>query len=87
MTERAVLPADTIRSALHLGRALTVSLRAWSLYPPEHPAIEAALARLSAACGEAALLGPLSLAVTPTTLLVDAVPLESPDRVVQEAAV
>ncbi|MDP1572559.1 MAG: HEAT repeat domain-containing protein [Vicinamibacterales bacterium] len=86
MTDRATTDADTTRAALHFARALTVALRSWSLYPSDHPAIGVVLERLSAACGEATTLGPLSLAVTPGTLLIDAVPLESPDQIVREAA-
>jgi len=86
MTDRAATSVDTTRAAVHFARALTVAVRSWSLYPSDHPAIGVVLERLSAACGEASALGPLSLAVTPGTLLVDAVPLESPDQVVREAA-
>jgi hypothetical protein len=86
MTERATLPAGTVRTALLMARALTIALRSWSLYPGDHPAVGAALDRLSAACGDATRQGPLSIAVTPATLLIDGVPLDAPDHVVQEAA-
>ncbi|MFP5378232.1 MAG: HEAT repeat domain-containing protein [Vicinamibacteria bacterium] len=85
MADRATHPGDTTRTALALARALTVAVRSWSLYPPDHPAVGVALGRFATACQAATSQGPLALAVTPTTLLVEGAPLDA-DLVVQEAA-
>jgi len=69
-----------------LARALTVAMRGWAYYPPEHPAIGLAVDRLAAACGDATTQGLLQLAVTPRTLLIDGTAVEAPDIIVTECA-
>jgi len=39
MAQPVVRLPDVIRNASAAARALTIGLQAWSLYPPEHPAI------------------------------------------------
>jgi hypothetical protein len=86
MTQRAASAADTTRLALALARAVTIGLRSWSFYPPEHPAVALAVERLIAAAADACTAGLMQIAVTPRTLLVDGQPIESPDLAVAECA-
>ena len=86
MAQRAASTADTIRSAVNLARALTIGLRSWSFYPPEHPAVGLAVEKLMAAGAEATVGGLLQLAVTPHALLVDGVILDSQELSVAECA-
>lgn len=86
MAQRAASPADLTRSAVNLARAITVALRSWGFYPPEHPAVVAAVARLVTAAAEAAAGGMMHLAVTPHQLLLDGTPLESSELAVGECA-
>lgn len=46
MSEPAVHLPDVTRHAILMARAMTLGLRAWSLYPPEHPALGLAARRL-----------------------------------------
>ncbi len=86
MAQRAASPADLARNAVNLARALTLALRSWGFYPPEHPAVVAAVERLTVAAAEAARGGLMQLAVTPHQLLLDGVPLESSELAVVECA-
>ncbi len=86
MSYPAVRPPDAARHALAVARALTIGLRAWQFYPAEHPALGLAVDRLALATAEATTQGALMLAVTPQTLMVDGVIIESPDAVVTECA-
>jgi hypothetical protein len=85
MTYPAVRPPDETRHTLAVARALTIGLRAWKFYPPEHPALALAIDRLSSVTTDATAQGPLLLAVTPQTLIIDGIPLEA-DLVVAECA-
>ncbi len=85
MTYPAVSPPDANKHAVAIARALTIGLRAWKFYPPEHPALALAIDRLSSATADATADGPLLLAVTPQTLMVGGVPLEA-EMVVAECA-
>jgi len=86
MAQRAALPADVSRNAVSLARAMTIGLRSWGFYPPEHPAVGLAVDRLIAAATDAASGGLMQVAVTPHALLIDGVPLESGDMSVSECA-
>jgi len=86
MADRAVLPADITRNAVSLARAITIALRSWGFYPPEHPAVALAVDRLLAAAAEASASAMLQLAVTPHALLIDGMPLDSTDLAVVECA-
>ena len=86
MAQRAALPPDVTRNAVSLARALTIALRSWAFYPPEHPAVQLAVDRLLTTCTEVVRRGPLQLAVTPRTLLVDGFPLDSSELTVIECA-
>lgn len=86
MAQRAVQAADIARSTVNLARAITVALRSWSFYPPEHPAVGLAVEKLVAAAAEATVGGSLQLAVTPQALLVDGIVLDAPDLSVSSCA-
>jgi hypothetical protein len=86
MAQRAASAADVTRSAVNLARAITLALRSWGFYPPEHPAVVAAVERLVVAGTEAAAGGMMQLAVTPHQLLLDGTPLESAELAVVECA-
>ena len=74
------------RNAVILARAMTIALRTWGFYPPDHPAVGLAVDKLLAAMAEATGTGLLQLAVTPRALLIDGAPLDSPDLSVSECA-
>ena len=86
MAQRSSPAADTTKQAVNLARALTIGLRTWGFYPPEHPAVALAVDRMVAACTEATAGGLLQLAVTPHALLIDGLPLDAPDLSVVECA-
>ena len=86
MTQRAASAADATRLAVGLARAITVGMRSWSFYPPEHPAVAMAVERFIAAASEATAGGMMQLAVTPHALLLDGVPLETSDLAAVECA-
>lgn len=86
MAQRAASPADVTRRAVTLARAITLALRSWGFYPPDHPAVVAAVERLTVAAAEATTGGMMQLAVTPHQLLLDGAPLESSELAVVECA-
>src|SRR5688500_8768124 len=86
MAQRSSQAADTTKQAVNLARALTIGMRSWGFYPPEHPAVGLAVDRMIAACTEATAGGMLQLAVTPHALLIDGLPLDSTDLSVAECA-
>jgi HEAT repeats len=86
MAQRAESAADTTRLAVGFARAMTVGLRSWGFYPPEHPAVAMAVERLMASAAEACAAGMMQLAVTPHALLLDGLPLESTEMAVVECA-
>ena len=53
MAQRAAPPADVTRNAENLARAITIGLRSWGFYPPEHPAVGLAVDKLVAVAAEA----------------------------------
>jgi HEAT repeat protein len=87
MAQRAVSAADMTRLAVGFARAMTVGLRSWSFYPPEHPAVAMAVERLMASAADACAGGTMmQLAVTPRALLLDGMPLDSTDLAAVECA-
>lgn len=85
MTYPAVSPPDATKHALAVARALTIGLRAWKFYPEEHPALAMAMDRLASITADITAQGPLMLAVTPQTLIVEGAPLDA-DNIVSECA-
>ena len=86
MTERAASAADASRLAVGLARALTLGMRNWGFYPPEHPAVAMAIERFIAAATESSAGGMMQLAVTPHALLFGGLPLVSTDLAAVECA-
>jgi HEAT repeat protein len=86
MAQRAESAADVTRLAVGFARAMTIGLRSWGFYPPEHPAVTMAVERLISTATEACVGGMMQLAVTPHALLLDGMPLESSDLAVVECA-
>lgn len=69
------LPAELSRQCVALARALSAATRQWALYPAEHPAVRAAVQRLTDAVRPATAGAGLTWGVTPKTLLVAGLPL------------
>lgn len=86
MAQRAQSAADVSRLAIGFARAMTVGLRSWGFYPPEHPAVTLSIERLVASATEACSGGMMQLAVTPHALLLDGLPLDASDLAVVECA-
>ena len=80
------LSAETSSKLLDLARACKAAARVVSMYPPTHPAIQDALARITLAGTQAVTDGPFQITVTPDTLLVGGRPLPRPDVAVTELA-
>jgi HEAT repeat protein len=68
-------------------KACKAATRIVSLYPPTHPAIRAALARISEASKQATYNGPFPITVLPDTLLVAGRGMPKPEQAVNELAV
>ena len=86
MAQRAESAADVSRLAVAFARAMTVGLRSWGFYPPDHPAVAMAVERLIAASTDACSGGMMQIAVTPRALLLDGMPLETTDTGATECA-
>jgi HEAT repeat protein len=86
VTQRAASPLDQTRHVVALARAVTTAVRSWGFYPPDHPAVGAAVERLLAAIADATSTGLIQLAVTPRALLLDGQEIESSDLSVSECA-
>jgi len=86
--DHPVLSADQARAVAALSRALLAATRIWAMYPPEHPAVRAAVGRLQDSIGEALEARVASsIGVTPDALLVRGLPLPPGDpSIVQVAA-
>ena len=68
-------------------KACKAATRIVSMYPPTHPAIQAALARISEASKQATYNGPFTITVLPDTLLVGGRGFAKPEQSVTELAV
>ena len=85
MSTAPALSPELIRQSIALARALSAAARNWGLYPPEHPAVDAAVRRLTEAVHQSTGGAAFTFGVTPQTLLVAGVPLPE-DQPVSEAA-
>jgi hypothetical protein len=80
------MTAEAASRVAEFARACKAAIRIVSMYPPSHPTIQSALARMVAA-GTAATDGtPLVLTVTPETLLVAGRSMPRPEAAVDELA-
>lgn len=68
-------------------KACKAATRIVSMYPPTHPAIQAALSRISEASRQATYNGPFSITVLPDTLLVGGRGFAKPETSVVELAI
>jgi hypothetical protein len=80
------LSAETSARLVDLARACKGAARVVAMYPATHPAIQDALARMTAAGTAAVAGGPFQVSVTPETLLVAGRGLGRPDVAVTELA-
>ncbi len=85
MAPAPVLSPELTRQSVALARALTAAARSWALYPPEHPAVTASVARLADAINESAGGAAFAFGVTPDTLLVAGAPLPAEGPVADAA--
>ena len=82
---QATLSPELTRQSIALARALSAAARNWTLYPPEHPAVSASIARLSETISQTVAGAAFTFGVTPTTLLVAGYPLPEDHSVVETA--
>jgi hypothetical protein len=81
------LTAEAASRVAEFARACKAAIRIVSMYPPSHPTIQSALARMVAAGAAATDSGPLVFTVTPETLLVEGRAMPRPEAAVDELAV
>jgi len=81
------MTAEAASRVAEFARACKAAIRIVSMYPPSHPTIQSALARMVAAGTAATDNGPLVLTVTPETLLVAGQSMPRPETAVDELAV
>ena len=86
MDTEPLSPEVAVRLA-EFAKACRAATRIVSMYPPTHPAIQAALARISEASKEATYNGPFTITVLPDTLLVGGRGFAKPEQSVTELAV
>ena len=86
MPQTSNLSPELVQGVTSLARALVVATRTWALYPPEHPAVAAAIDRLAGVVQEVCSGGGIALGVTPDTLLVADIPLPAGNGPVEESA-
>ena len=82
----ATLAPELARRVGTVARALVAAGRSWGLYPPEHPAVSAAVARLAGAIRDASAGQALAFGVSPDALLVEGIPVETRQGATTEAA-
>jgi HEAT repeat protein len=80
------LSPELARGLLQVARSLLVAARNWSLYPPEHPAVEASVNRLCEAIRQASLGAAFGIGITPDTLLIEGIAAPQTDGPIAEAA-
>jgi hypothetical protein len=69
-----------------MARSLLVAARNWTLYPPEHPAVESSVERLCDATRQSSLGSAFGIGITPDTLLIDGVAPPQAEGAIAEAA-
>ena len=85
MTQASSLSPELTRQSIALARALSAAARNWGLYPPEHPAAEASLKRLTEAIVKSVAGAAFTFGITPKTLLVAGWPLPEEQSVAEAA--
>ena len=82
---QATLSPELTRQSIALARALSSASRNWSLYPPEHPTVEASVKRLAEAINRSVTGAVFTFGVTPKTLMVAGYPLPEEQSVTDAA--
>lgn len=82
-----ILSPEVAARLAEFAKACKAATRIVSMYPPTHPAIQAALARVSEASKQATYNGPFPITVLPDTLVVAGRGLARPEQSVNELAV
>jgi HEAT repeat protein len=85
MPEATPLSPELSRSVSALARALVAAGRSWSLYPPDHPAVRTSIDRLRTALAALASGRIITFGVTPETLLIEGLAVESEGAVAEAA--
>src|SRR5687767_7337345 len=85
VVQQTLAPATAALLA-DFARSCKAAARAVSLYPGQHPAIGASLARLVDATGRLTAQGPLQLQVRPEHLLIGNAGMPKPEQAVRELA-
>lgn len=85
MTQVSQVSPELSRGVLALSRALVTAARAWTLYPPEHPAVAAALDRFADTVNDATGDAVFSFGVSPDALFIEGVAVP-PSPPISEAA-
>ena len=80
------LSPELARGLLTMARSLLVAARNWTLYPPEHPAVQSSVERLCDAIRQSSLGSAFGIGITPETLLIDGVAPPQVDGPIAEAA-
>ena len=80
------LSPDVAARLAEFAKACKAATRIVSMYPPTHPAIQAALARIADASKQATYNGPFTITVLPDTLLVGGRGFLKPEQSVTELA-
>jgi len=80
------MTAEAASRLMEFARACKAATRIVSMYPPRHPAIQAALQRMVAAGADATSTGSLTITVLPDTLLVEGRGLPKADGAVNDLA-
>ena len=86
MSQASQLSPELARGLLQLARALLAATRNWSLYPPEHPTVQASVSRLSDAIQQSTLGAVFSIGITPETLLIEGAAADGTQSGIAEAA-
>ncbi len=86
MTQAPQISPEVARGMAIFARALVAAARNWTLYPPEHPAVEASVNRLAEAIAAATSGAILSVGATPDTLLLHGIPVSGREQQLSEAA-
>ena len=78
-----VLSSELIRQSIALARAISAGARSWALYPPEHPAVSAAVNRLVMATRDSTAGAAFTFGITAQTLLVAGLPVPAEQPVAE----
>ena len=86
MSQVSQLSPELALGVLQLARAILTATRNWALYPPEHPAVEQAVARLADAVQKTTGGAVFGIGITPDTLLVEGAPADRAQGAIADVA-